>query len=477
MKRVEYRIGLLASVCVVLSCASSILQANVPGTDANSLLWRVRANNGNVSHVFGTCHSNSNHVFQQRKPVASAIDSSDVIIVESTDAFDQSKIDSISKSLEFRYDLMNGVTALMTHSLTEEEKREIVDTVKSLSATIIRTLCEKSDITVTEAEARLGILSRARQLISKISELRTDQILSEVGYFQTCKSTVDRVIGKKSLSAKARNGEKEYLLDEFIAKLAGMRDKRLVGLETFNEVKHLFFGLFRTNISPMMQVRLGSSFGSIENNTHEFYTSYLPQEDIEALFKTMYRLDPSNKALSKFLDSLLEGRNQRWVSRMDSLLRSTSCFVAVGAGHLGGKTGLLAMLRKSGYRVEPVLGGERIDLETAFAAPSSQNQFQSTNISTLQRLLANITERVIEETLKKDLEALETRGLVTVMMTMRVEEGAGNARAFTVDVPFTDRPEIKKEIVRSIRKALTELDSLDKYEPGRTFEFTIQVEL
>jgi hypothetical protein len=84
---------------------------------------------------------------------------------------------------------------------------------------------------------------------------------------------------------------------------------------------------------------------------------------------------------------------------------------------------------------------------------------------------------VIEETLKKDLEALETRGLVTVMMTLRVEEGAGNARAFTVDVPFTDRPEIKKEIVRSIRKALTELDSLDKYEPGRTFEFTIQVEL
>jgi hypothetical protein len=35
-------------------------------------------------------------------------------------------------------------------------------------------------------------------------------------------------------------------------------------------------------------------------------------------------------------------------------MQDKSCFVAVGAGHLGGENGLINLLKKQGYSVEPI---------------------------------------------------------------------------------------------------------------------------
>ncbi|MFT5800980.1 MAG: hypothetical protein ACI956_000785, partial [Nonlabens sp.] len=36
-------------------------------------------------------------------------------------------------------------------------------------------------------------------------------------------------------------------------------------------------------------------------------------------------------------------------------------FFAVGAGHLGGDIGVIALLRKAGYSVEPIRGSVEVD--------------------------------------------------------------------------------------------------------------------
>jgi hypothetical protein len=42
-----------------------------------------------------------------------------------------------------------------------------------------------------------------------------------------------------------------------------------------------------------------------------------------------------------------------WIPKIDRLLQSNETyFVIVGAGHLGGPDGLLALLRQRGYKVE-----------------------------------------------------------------------------------------------------------------------------
>jgi uncharacterized protein YbaP (TraB family) len=53
-------------------------------------------------------------------------------------------------------------------------------------------------------------------------------------------------------------------------------------------------------------------------------------------------------------DLLLKKRNLNWVAQLDTILPKESIFMAVGAAHLFGENGLIALLRKDGYTVMPV---------------------------------------------------------------------------------------------------------------------------
>jgi uncharacterized protein len=51
---------------------------------------------------------------------------------------------------------------------------------------------------------------------------------------------------------------------------------------------------------------------------------------------------------------LLTQRNVRMMDRMRSRLVEGNAFIAVGAAHLPGTDGLLALLERAGWRVTPV---------------------------------------------------------------------------------------------------------------------------
>lgn len=53
-------------------------------------------------------------------------------------------------------------------------------------------------------------------------------------------------------------------------------------------------------------------------------------------------------------DLLLDNRNRNWVSQLKTIMHKEPVFIAVGAGHLPGKGGVIALLRKEGYTVRPV---------------------------------------------------------------------------------------------------------------------------
>ena len=56
-----------------------------------------------------------------------------------------------------------------------------------------------------------------------------------------------------------------------------------------------------------------------------------------------------------FSTVLLNQRNHKWIPKIALIASEKSSFFAVGAGHLPGKDGVLALLRKAGYRVTAVL--------------------------------------------------------------------------------------------------------------------------
>lgn len=53
-------------------------------------------------------------------------------------------------------------------------------------------------------------------------------------------------------------------------------------------------------------------------------------------------------------DVLLDNRNKNWVGQLKDIMEKGPVFTAVGAGHLVGKNGLIALLRVEGYMVRPL---------------------------------------------------------------------------------------------------------------------------
>lgn len=58
--------------------------------------------------------------------------------------------------------------------------------------------------------------------------------------------------------------------------------------------------------------------------------------------------------MSGYMDLLLYARNRKWAKNLDGLLPKKSLLIAVGAAHLPGNGGVIELLRKAGYTVEPV---------------------------------------------------------------------------------------------------------------------------
>jgi hypothetical protein len=56
----------------------------------------------------------------------------------------------------------------------------------------------------------------------------------------------------------------------------------------------------------------------------------------------------------EFQMRLLDDRNVAWIPKLEVAFKEKPTFVAVGAGHLGGKNGVIKLLRAKGYRVTPV---------------------------------------------------------------------------------------------------------------------------
>ena len=72
------------------------------------------------------------------------------------------------------------------------------------------------------------------------------------------------------------------------------------------------------------------------------------------LVKLEAMLMKSDAEISSFTDILLYNRNRNWVKKMKDLLKGKSLVFAVGAGHLPGDQGVISLLRKEGYTVQPV---------------------------------------------------------------------------------------------------------------------------
>ena len=135
--------------------------------------------------------------------------------------------------------------------------------------------------------------------------------------------------------------------------LAKKRKIEMQGLETVEYQMSMFDSIPYEAQAQMLveSVRSSSAEGSAETDELEMMTELYVTQNINGMSDMM---ESEEGGMADYGDVLLVNRNRNWIPIMTEQMKDKSTFFAVGAGHLGGKEGVIRLLRKAGYEVEAV---------------------------------------------------------------------------------------------------------------------------
>ena len=140
--------------------------------------------------------------------------------------------------------------------------------------------------------------------------------------------------------------DEQYSLDEYLFRQARQRGISCVGLETYAEQLEILNQLPLENQFKSL-VAISKNFKRFRKQLLKTTTAY-ESADVQQIFKA------AKKSAQGMRKILLYNRNALMTERFLNLARENSLLAAVGAGHLGGKKGVLRQLKMANCRIFPV---------------------------------------------------------------------------------------------------------------------------
>ena len=286
-------------LCVVLLLSVLMQKANAQEL-AHSLLWRISGKQlKHPSYLYGTIHIQNKKVFNFPDSLYTAIDE--------CSAF----------ALEFNPDSINsGLSDYLTNQFQKEES-------KRKKAKKLKEILSKSEL--DELRSRLG----------KSGKVDAGELTLKQAY----------VMKEKFLTHKKQEDDMPTFMDAFLYKIAKDKDKVMEGLEPIN---------LEMCVLEDLKEKETDAKAFVENikrtdNSLDLMTNIYLEKDINKIQKYTESMP------SSFENKVIIARNKKMVLVMDSIMQSQSLFSAAGAAHLPGDTGLILLLRRMGYTVEPVM--------------------------------------------------------------------------------------------------------------------------
>lgn len=137
--------------------------------------------------------------------------------------------------------------------------------------------------------------------------------------------------------------------DLTIMELAKNNNLSTFGLETAAEQLKLFAQLPKEMQTKMVMesIRNDQSQDSLFVQMQERYR----KQDLKGLAKLM--ADEKDGVASQ-TEVFLDQRNKNWIPLIENYIKTNKTFIAVGAGHLPGKNGVIQLLRDKGYILTPI---------------------------------------------------------------------------------------------------------------------------
>ncbi|MBK6830869.1 MAG: TraB/GumN family protein [Flavobacteriales bacterium] len=281
----------------VVSASAQATSSRSDGGTPKTVLWRITSDSSlRASYLLGTVHSRDDRAFQWGDSLVPAMHSVDLVAGELDLEQDQRKILSVMPMA-----MMPGGRSLQSLYRKREWK-----------------------------EVNAALQEKLGYMVGMVSRVKPFFVIL-------------------MMSGSEVDGPHEHVLDETIMRMAGAEGKEVIGLETMQEQ------MAALDVLPLdRQARLLLEFvrsGDEESEMDAMLDAYAAQ-DLDELMRVM---EASPTMPTEMDASLIVERNKRMAHRMDSIMVDGTCgFFAVGAGHLPRGTGIIALLRARGYRVEPV---------------------------------------------------------------------------------------------------------------------------
>lgn len=135
--------------------------------------------------------------------------------------------------------------------------------------------------------------------------------------------------------------------------MAKFQEKEVFGLETIEYQMSVFDSIPYKDQANMLveSIKAEESGGTEFDEMVELYRN----QDIIGM-QTMFQAD--EEGIGKYEDVFLKNRNENWIPVIEGMMKQKPTFFAVGAGHLGGSIGVIALLREAGYIVKPLIQKE-----------------------------------------------------------------------------------------------------------------------
>jgi uncharacterized protein YbaP (TraB family) len=138
-------------------------------------------------------------------------------------------------------------------------------------------------------------------------------------------------------------------VEEELMKIAKEDKKEIKGLETIQFQASVFDSIPYEWQAKELLKNIDSF--SVYKNEFETMLRFYKNQQLDSIKNLMGK---SESGEEKYDDLLLNNRNKNWVKQLKQIMKNESVFVAVGTGHLVGEKGLISLLKKEGYKVEPL---------------------------------------------------------------------------------------------------------------------------
>ncbi len=277
--------------------------ATAPTAEENALLWRISGKDlPTASYLYGTIHM---------------IGKEDFFLTDSTrSAIDRAKLVTFEINMEEMTNLPAQFNLMMKSFMADGKT--------------LKDLISKEDYALVKAHF--------------------DKQGLPIFLFERMKPMFLTVFADMDLSGGGLGGDGSMVSYEMeIMQIAEQQKKKMAGLETAEYQMSMFDSIPYEDQAKMLVETIKSS--DVENDQFDQMVKLYKSQDIVGMVSMMGEEDGG---LGGHEDLLLNQRNRNWIPIMGEMMLAQPSFFAVGAGHLGGDQGVVSLLRKEGYTVEPV---------------------------------------------------------------------------------------------------------------------------